>query len=162
MILPNFANHPQRICHLPWQLPVWQNWQTFANHKYGLYWKATVFDLLSIYDDLWGRAPKSSFFAGVSFPSSLRRSCFAPYFSPMAHTLLWPKKSFFYPIGNTAAVSLVQDLSPEEDAKILLLGCGDPRNILYTTHASGADSAICRLSLCYALMFKFHLIALAV
>jgi hypothetical protein len=83
-----------------------------------------------------------------------------PLLHTMAHTLVWPKKYFFYPIGNTAAVSLVQDLSPEEDAKILLLGCGDPRNILYTTYASGADSATCRLSLCCALMF--HLIALAV
>jgi len=36
MILPNFANQPDPFCHLPWQLPVWQNsladWQTFANH----------------------------------------------------------------------------------------------------------------------------------
>lgn len=58
----------------------------------------------------------------------------------MAHTQLWPKRTFFYPIGNTIAFSLVQDLRPDEDAKILLLGCGDPRNILYTIYASGADS----------------------
>ncbi|KAG8720239.1 hypothetical protein FRC09_009876, partial [Ceratobasidium sp. 395] len=50
----------------------------------------------------------------------------------MAHTLLWPTKEPFSPIGSLPAVSLVQDLSPEQPADILLLGCGDPRNILYT------------------------------
>ncbi|KAG9084838.1 hypothetical protein FRC06_003876 [Ceratobasidium sp. 370] len=44
-------------------------------------------------------------------------------------------KPFFYPIGNTAAISLTQDLSPEQPADILLLGCGDPRNILFTLYA---------------------------
>ncbi|KAB5591552.1 MYND finger protein [Ceratobasidium theobromae] len=38
----------------------------------------------------------------------------------------------FYPIGNTPAISLTQDLSPEQSADIVLLGCGDPRNILFT------------------------------
>ncbi|KAI0642476.1 hypothetical protein C8Q79DRAFT_1002903 [Trametes meyenii] len=50
----------------------------------------------------------------------------------MAHPLVWPGKYFFYPIGNTSAVCLTRDLPPEEDASILLLGCGDPRHILYT------------------------------
>ncbi|KAG8706719.1 hypothetical protein FRC09_002253 [Ceratobasidium sp. 395] len=50
----------------------------------------------------------------------------------MSHPLFWPSKTFFYPIGNTAAFSLTQDLSPEQSADILLLGCGDPRNILLT------------------------------
>lgn len=50
----------------------------------------------------------------------------------MAHLLVWPSKYFFYAIGNTSAVSLTADLSPEEPARILLLGCGDPRNVLYT------------------------------
>ncbi|KAG8782474.1 hypothetical protein FRC12_020788 [Ceratobasidium sp. 428] len=50
----------------------------------------------------------------------------------MAHTLLWPTKTPFSPIGTLPAVSLTQDLSPEQPADILLLGCGDPRNILYT------------------------------
>ncbi|QRV91846.1 MYND Zn-finger protein [Ceratobasidium sp. AG-Ba] len=53
----------------------------------------------------------------------------------MSHPLFWPSKTFFYPIGNTAAVSLTQDLSPEQSADILLLGCGDPRNILFTLFA---------------------------
>ncbi|KAG8739655.1 hypothetical protein FRC10_005357 [Ceratobasidium sp. 414] len=52
----------------------------------------------------------------------------------MAHPLFWPSKTFFYPIGNTAAISLTQDLSPEQPADILLLGCGDPRNILFTLY----------------------------
>lgn len=39
---------------------------------------------------------------------------------------------FFYPIGNTPAVSLAQDLPPKEKADILLLGCGDLRHILFT------------------------------
>jgi hypothetical protein len=41
---------------------------------------------------------------------------------------------FFYPIGNTPAVSLTQDLPPGENANILLLGCGDVRHILFTIH----------------------------
>ncbi|KIJ28640.1 hypothetical protein M422DRAFT_189460 [Sphaerobolus stellatus SS14] len=52
----------------------------------------------------------------------------------MAHPLVWPGKYFFYPIGNTSAVCLTRDLAPEEPADILLLGCGDPRNVLYTIY----------------------------
>jgi hypothetical protein len=40
----------------------------------------------------------------------------------------------FFPIGNTPAVSLTQGLPPEKKADILLLGCGDIRNILFTLH----------------------------
>lgn len=50
----------------------------------------------------------------------------------MAHPLVWPKKHFFYPIGNTPPICLTQELSPEESAEILLLGCGDPRSIMFT------------------------------
>ncbi|KAJ7068961.1 hypothetical protein B0H15DRAFT_793917 [Mycena belliarum] len=50
----------------------------------------------------------------------------------MALPLFWPGRYRFYPIGNTSAVSLVRDLAPETDGTILLLGCGDPRNIMYT------------------------------
>ena len=40
---------------------------------------------------------------------------------------------FFYPIGNTPAVSLIGHQPPDKGtAEILLLGCGDIRNILYT------------------------------
>ncbi|KAH6869723.1 hypothetical protein BKA70DRAFT_1210708 [Coprinopsis sp. MPI-PUGE-AT-0042] len=50
----------------------------------------------------------------------------------MSKLLFWPSKYYFYPIGNTSAVSLTGDLPPEEPAKLLLLGCGDPRNVLFT------------------------------
>ncbi|KZP03217.1 hypothetical protein FIBSPDRAFT_1055412, partial [Athelia psychrophila] len=53
----------------------------------------------------------------------------------MATPLYWPGKYFFYPIGNTSAVCLTRDLPPEEPANILLLGCGDPRSILYTMYS---------------------------
>ncbi|GAW19667.1 hypothetical protein ANO14919_091560 [Xylariales sp. No.14919] len=43
-------------------------------------------------------------------------------------------QSFFYPIGNTPAISLTQSLPPGDLANILLLGCGDVRNILFTVH----------------------------
>jgi hypothetical protein len=48
--------------------------------------------------------------------------------------------SFFYPLGNTPAVCLTQDLPPEDGADILLLGCGDVRNILYTTYSDNTSS----------------------
>ncbi|KAI1476066.1 hypothetical protein F4774DRAFT_262332 [Daldinia eschscholtzii] len=41
----------------------------------------------------------------------------------------------FYPIGNTPAVSLTRGLPQGLDADILLLGCGDVRNILYTAYS---------------------------
>ncbi|PCH44295.1 hypothetical protein WOLCODRAFT_138924 [Wolfiporia cocos MD-104 SS10] len=50
----------------------------------------------------------------------------------MAHPLVFPGKYFFYPIGNTSAVCMTRDIAPEEPANVLLLGCGDPRNVLYT------------------------------
>ena len=53
----------------------------------------------------------------------------------MAHPLYWPQKSSFYPIGNTTPRVLTQYLAPGEDGKLLLLGCGDTRNILYTIHS---------------------------
>ncbi|KAJ3538756.1 hypothetical protein NMY22_g5026 [Coprinellus aureogranulatus] len=53
----------------------------------------------------------------------------------MAHPVIWSSKSFFYPIGNTPATSLTEHIPPEEDATVLVLGCGDPRNALYTIDA---------------------------
>ncbi|KAK4197623.1 hypothetical protein QBC40DRAFT_333101, partial [Triangularia verruculosa] len=43
----------------------------------------------------------------------------------------------FYPFGDTPAVSLTQNLPPEADANILMLGCGDLRNVLFTNHSDG-------------------------
>lgn len=42
--------------------------------------------------------------------------------------------TFFYPLGNTPAVSLTQGLPLGKQANILLLGCGDVRHILFTVH----------------------------
>ncbi|EGN92841.1 hypothetical protein SERLA73DRAFT_116652 [Serpula lacrymans var. lacrymans S7.3] len=50
----------------------------------------------------------------------------------MSHPLVWPGKYFFYAIGNTSAVCLSRDLPPDEPGNLLLLGCGDPRNVLFT------------------------------
>lgn len=44
-------------------------------------------------------------------------------------------KYWFYPIGNTPAVNLLRDLPAcqgEETIRILSLGCGDPRNVLFS------------------------------
>ncbi|TGO08889.1 hypothetical protein BTUL_0187g00080 [Botrytis tulipae] len=45
-------------------------------------------------------------------------------------------KYFFYPFGNTPAINLLQSRRPvcEKDnaVRVLLLGCGDPRNLLFT------------------------------
>ncbi|KAI1420729.1 hypothetical protein F5Y12DRAFT_719251 [Xylaria sp. FL1777] len=46
--------------------------------------------------------------------------------------------SYFYPIGNTPAVSLTQTIPPGEPVDILLLGCGDVRNILFTSCVDAA------------------------
>ncbi|MCJ1398443.1 hypothetical protein MMC11_001642 [Xylographa trunciseda] len=43
--------------------------------------------------------------------------------------------SFFYPLGNTPAVCLTQELPREQKANVLLLGCGDVRSILFTSYA---------------------------
>jgi len=43
---------------------------------------------------------------------------------------------YFYPMGNTTPNDLTITLRPSEDADILLLGCGDIRNVLFTLHSS--------------------------
>ena len=58
----------------------------------------------------------------------------------MAHTVMYPAKNFFYAIGNTSAVVLTDTLASEEPANLLLLGCGDPRNILFTVYNQADDS----------------------
>ena len=74
-----------------------------------------------------------------------------PIFFPnkMAHPVLWPKKTFFYPIGNTAPSCFTRDLAPEIGADVLLLGCGDPRSILYTIHSDHCPCKICLISQIY-------------
>ncbi|KAF9070975.1 hypothetical protein BDP27DRAFT_1362206 [Rhodocollybia butyracea] len=50
----------------------------------------------------------------------------------MLQPLHWLGKYFFYAIGNTPATSLTRDLSTGTPANILLLGCGDPRDVLFS------------------------------
>lgn len=49
---------------------------------------------------------------------------------------VWSKDTtFFYPFGNTPAKLLIQHIPVNQPtAAILLLGCGDPRHIMYTAH----------------------------
>lgn len=54
----------------------------------------------------------------------------------MANPVVWPTDTFYYPIGNTPPINLSESLPPETNANVLLLGCGDPRNILYTIYTS--------------------------
>lgn len=42
--------------------------------------------------------------------------------------------TYFYPLGNTPAVHLTRNLTREQPAKVLLLGCGDLRNVLFTSY----------------------------
>ncbi|KAH6639130.1 hypothetical protein C7974DRAFT_421742 [Boeremia exigua] len=46
---------------------------------------------------------------------------------------------YFYPTGNTPAVCLTDTLAPDVDANVLLLGCGDIRNVLFTTFSGAAS-----------------------
>ena len=67
----------------------------------------------------------------------------------MVLSAFWPGSIFFYPIGNTSAVDLTDTLTPEEKANVLLLGCGDPRNILHTVYSQRHDSEL-------ATVYHFH------
>jgi hypothetical protein len=60
----------------------------------------------------------------------------------MTHPVLWPQ-NIFHPLGSSPPICLTQELAPEVDAQILLLGCGDPGTILYTVHANRGR---CKLS----------------
>ncbi|CRG82986.1 Tudor domain-containing protein 15 [Talaromyces islandicus] len=42
---------------------------------------------------------------------------------------------WFHPVGNTTPVCLTQTLPPDDDASILMLGCGDVRNVLFTVYS---------------------------
>ncbi|KAF8601452.1 hypothetical protein BDV93DRAFT_608175 [Ceratobasidium sp. AG-I] len=50
----------------------------------------------------------------------------------MVHPLVWPSRPTFHPLGGSPAFSLTQDLTPEQSADILMLGCGDVYNVLFT------------------------------
>jgi hypothetical protein len=46
-------------------------------------------------------------------------------------------------LGNTPAVCLTETLAPDEDASLLLLGCGDIRNVLFTAYAGMGSGESC-------------------
>ncbi|KAL6161977.1 hypothetical protein ACJQWK_11988 [Exserohilum turcicum] len=48
--------------------------------------------------------------------------------------------TFFYPIGNTPARCLTRDLLCEDKGDLLLLGCGDVRNVLFTLYSEQNNS----------------------
>ncbi|QKX64034.1 uncharacterized protein TRUGW13939_11207 [Talaromyces rugulosus] len=43
--------------------------------------------------------------------------------------------AWFHPVGTTTPVCLTQTLPPDADASILMLGCGDVRNVLFTVYS---------------------------
>ena len=51
-------------------------------------------------------------------------------------SLLYPVAAapfhYFHPLRSEPATSLVHDVPPGKDLTLLLLGCGDPGNILFT------------------------------
>ncbi|KZV80529.1 hypothetical protein EXIGLDRAFT_845448 [Exidia glandulosa HHB12029] len=59
----------------------------------------------------------------------------------MACPLIWNRKPGLYAVGNTPAVSLVDFVSLEDPATVLLLGCGDARNILFTAYSDEPNAA---------------------
>lgn len=52
---------------------------------------------------------------------------------------------FFYAVGNTPAVNLTSSVPPDQDADILLLGCGDVRNILFSIYIGMGNGMFCIL-----------------
>ena len=55
---------------------------------------------------------------------------------------------FYYPTGNTPAVCMTRHLNPESDARILLLGSGDLRNVMYTCFADSITDRKLDFTLC--------------
>ncbi|KAI1181915.1 hypothetical protein F5B17DRAFT_422942 [Nemania serpens] len=51
-------------------------------------------------------------------------------------------QSFFYPIGNTPTIPLTQSIPSDDPADILLLGCSNMRNILFTIHNNSSSPCI--------------------
>ncbi|KAH8703907.1 hypothetical protein BGW36DRAFT_444464 [Talaromyces proteolyticus] len=45
------------------------------------------------------------------------------------------RASWFHPVGNTTPVCLTQTIPPDQNATVLMLGCGDIRNVLFTIYS---------------------------
>ncbi|KAF4555602.1 Hypothetical protein D9617_2g055640 [Elsinoe fawcettii] len=56
----------------------------------------------------------------------------------------------FHPLGNTPAVNLLRDYPPHQPdpQRILLLGCGDARNVLFTVEQAGSAYGHLDFTLC--------------
>lgn len=54
-----------------------------------------------------------------------------------SHPTYLPTKAYFYATGNTPAVDLLDSIPPQDDGRVLILGCGDPRNILHSVYTRG-------------------------
>jgi len=54
----------------------------------------------------------------------------------MSHKIIYCPEPSLYAIGGTVASCLTQDLPPEEPARVLSLGCGDPRSILFSVQCA--------------------------
>ncbi|KAF8451425.1 hypothetical protein BGX38DRAFT_1329678 [Terfezia claveryi] len=67
----------------------------------------------------------------------------------MLHPPVLRKINFFYAFGNTPPVLLTEHLPPEESVNALLLGCGDPRSILYTVHVTAESGGLVDTKLRY-------------
>lgn len=65
---------------------------------------------------------------GSQEDEAMVRDQLIPYAMP---TIFECSRTFFYPWGNTPPVYLTQH-TPPLDSSVLLLGCGDLRNVLYT------------------------------
>lgn len=57
-------------------------------------------------------------------------------------------------IGNTAPVNLTQALPPDQDAAVLLLGCGDARNIIFSVYAGSRSGRFLSPSVLYAVQLE--------
>lgn len=80
----------------------------------------SLFDVINLLSRVFisqRRLPKSSFIIVMFVPTHLNLP------------------TFFYPIGNTPATCLTQNLAREERGDILLLGCSDVRKILFTLYS---------------------------
>ncbi|OJJ43054.1 hypothetical protein ASPZODRAFT_19755 [Penicilliopsis zonata CBS 506.65] len=58
----------------------------------------------------------------------------------MFYPAVLSRLSFFYPVGNTPAVNLTQHIPSTKKADLLLLGCGDVRNVLFTAYMNASRS----------------------
>lgn len=53
-------------------------------------------------------------------------------------------KSLLHPLGSAIPVSLVRDIPFDQDAAVLLLGRGSPKDILYTVYLDQRNAVSCK------------------